>query len=77
VNSDHQLYVRALASKSYERLFIRRSGKSCWFIIRLEGKDCVFVDRFGKSPDYRHAWQIRKWLRERFEIDPDTVPVVK
>jgi hypothetical protein len=75
VNTDHQTYLRALETKSYEKLFVRRSGKSCWLIIRLEGTDRVFVDRLGNSPRYRHAWQIRNWLRERFQIDPDSVPV--
>ena len=33
------------------------------------------MSRFGESLDYRHAWQIRDWLREEFGIAPDSVPV--
>lgn len=76
MNADHEAYLRALESRGYERLFIRRSGSSCWLIIRLEGKDCVFVNQMGKSPSYHHAWQVRKWLRERFDIDSQSVPVL-
>ena len=76
MSPDHETYLRALESRNYERLFIRRNGSSCWLIIRLEGEDRVFVNKFGESPSYRHAWQVRKWLRERFDIDSESVPVL-
>jgi len=41
----------------------------------MNGKDRCFVNRFGKRPDYHHVWQIRKWLREQFEIAADSTPV--
>jgi hypothetical protein len=75
MNQDHERFVRALRSRSYEALSIKRRGSSCWLIIRLGGEDHCFVNRFGKSPDYRHAWQIRKWLHDHFGIEADSVPV--
>lgn len=75
MNASHEDYLQALRSRSYEGLFIRRTESCCYLIIRLEGEDRTFVNQFGKSPEYRHAWQIRKWLREHFGIEPESVPV--
>lgn len=75
MDKDHEQFIDALRSRSYEALSIKRYGSSCWLIIRLNGKDHCFVNRFGKSPEYRHAWQIRKWLHDEFGIAPDSVPV--
>jgi hypothetical protein len=75
MDRDHERFIQALQARSYEALSIKRHGSSCWLIIRLQGEDHCFVNRFGKSPDYRHAWQMRNWLHEEFGIAPDSVPV--
>jgi hypothetical protein len=43
--------------------------------MKLDGEAHAYVNQFGESPDYHHAWQIRKWLNERFGIAEDSVPV--
>jgi hypothetical protein len=75
MDTSHDVFIQALQSRSYEALSIKRHGRSCWLIIRLNGEDHCFVNRFGKSPEYQHAWQIRTWLLERFGIAPDSIPV--
>jgi hypothetical protein len=74
-NKDHEMFMQALESRSYEALSIKRHGSSCWLIIRLNGEDHCFLNRFGKTPQFHHAWQIRDWLKERFGIAPESVAV--
>jgi len=76
MNATHQVQIQALENNSYERLFIRRIRSSCWLIIGIDGEDHAFVNKFGEAPDFRHAWQAREWLQERFGIDPESVPLV-
>lgn len=76
MNATHQFQIHALENKSYERLFVRRMGSTCWLIIGINGEDHAFVNKFGKTPDFRHAWQVRNWLLERFGIAPESVPLI-
>ncbi len=75
MSPEHETFMRALESRSYEALWINRYESRCWLIIRLNGKEHCFVNQFGKSPEYHHAWQIRQWLSEHFGIAADNVPV--
>lgn len=75
MDKDHEEFIEVLQAQSYEALLIKRHGSSCSLVIRLHGEDHCFVNRFGKRPVYRHAWQIRTWLHEEFGIAPDSVPV--
>ena len=74
-NSDHQKYNDALESRNYCSLFIRRHGKECMLIIDIDGTPHVFVNKVGKPQKYRHAWQIKEWLLEKFDIESDQVEV--
>jgi hypothetical protein len=76
MNAEHQRLIGILREGRFESLWVRRHGKSCWFFVRHGGKDQIFVNEFGECPDYRHVWQIRKWLEEKFGIGPDKVTVV-
>ena len=72
----HDEFMTALESRSYRRLFVRRSGATCHLVIHLvDQPPHVFVDRFGRQMSYRHAWQVRDWLESRFGIPPEDVPV--
>ncbi len=75
MDKDHERFIQALQARSYEALSIKRHGSSCWLIVRLQGEDHCFVNRFGESPRYHHAWQIRSWLHQEFGIAQDSVPV--
>jgi hypothetical protein len=73
--ASHKRFLDVLESRSFEALRIARLGRECCLIIRAEGEDHCFVNRDGKCANYRHAWQIRDWLQERFGISADAVPV--
>ena len=76
MNEKHQAYVKLLETRTYDSLFVRRHGKWCWFCIRANGEDYVYLNELGKSPEYHHVWQIRKWLHEKFGIPPEEIKVV-
>ena len=76
MNEKHQAYTKLLETRTYESLIVRRHGKSCWFLIRANGRDNVYLNEFGKCPEYHHVWQIRKWLNEKFGIPPEEIKVV-
>jgi hypothetical protein len=74
----HQLHdemLSALREKKFERLAIRRFDDRCYLIIVVAGHSHVFADHAGEKKEYRHAWQIREWLKTSFDVPPDSVPV--
>ena len=71
----HEIHAKALQDRSYDSLHIVRHGYKCWLIITIQGEPHCFVYGSGKTPQYRHAWQIRNWLEKNFGIPPDSVPV--
>jgi hypothetical protein len=77
MNAKHQKLLSALKSGAYESLLVRRLEKVCYFMIRIDGKDEVYVNESGKAPRYRHVWQIRQWLEQRFGIPGEKVTLIK
>lgn len=71
----HEEMLSALREKRFERLAIKRFDESCYLIIAIAGREHVFADHAGKKKEYRHAWQIRDWLKTSFDVSPDSVPV--
>jgi len=75
MNVTHAMLLQVLEARSYQALKIKRLGADCCFIIQIGDKDHVYVNESGEAPQYRHAWQVRKWLQERFGIPADAVTV--
>ena len=73
----HEEMLSALRDKKFERLAIKRFDEKCYLIIVLEGHSHVFSDHAGAKKEYRHAWQVRDWLKAAFGISPDSVAVEK
>ena len=71
----HDEMLIALREKTFERLVIKRLGSVCYLVVTSEGEAHVFGDRKGERKEYRHAWQVREWLTESFNIPPESVPV--
>jgi hypothetical protein len=74
----HQLHkemVSALREKTFQRLTIKRLGEKCYLVVVVAGRAHVFADHAGEKKEYRHAWQIRDWLKRSFDISPDSVAV--
>jgi hypothetical protein len=77
MDAKHQMLSSALKSRTYESLLVRRLEKQCYFMIRIDGKIEVYVNEFGKVPQYRHIWQIRQWLEQRFGITGEKITLLK
>ncbi len=78
MTESHQLYndmLSALREKRFERLAIKRLDAKCYLVIFVDGRSLVFADHAGKKKQYRHAWQIRSWLKKAFGISADALPV--
>lgn len=74
VAEDHRVLIQALETRAYKALRVVRYGQTCYLLITLTDSERVFVDRFGKHVAYRHAWQVRDWLQDRFGILQTEVP---
>ena len=75
VDESHHLLMEALRSRTYERLQVKRYGDRCCLILQIGGRGRTFVNRFGECVWYRHAWQVRDWLRDTFAIPTNEVEV--
>jgi len=64
-----------LQSRSFDSLAIKRIGRECYLVITIAGVTHVVTDKTGRHMTFRHAWQIRDWLKQRFEIESETIPV--
>lgn len=69
----NKIQTDALSAKAYDALLIRRFEKNCFLVIEINGEAHVHVNESGKPKQYRHVWQIKDWLKERFNISPDEV----
>ncbi|NJK92778.1 MAG: hypothetical protein HC904_13730 [Blastochloris sp.] len=41
-----------------------------YLTITYQQETHVYSSKDGKRKDYRHAWQIKDWLKSRFGIEP-------
>jgi hypothetical protein len=46
-------------------------------MIRIDEKVEVYVNESGTAPQYRHVWQIRQWLEQRFGITGEKITLLK
>ncbi|MDH3349870.1 MAG: hypothetical protein OEM02_17415 [Desulfobulbaceae bacterium] len=71
------LMNEALEKKTYSKLLIKRLEHRCYLLIYIENSSHIYTDIQGKRKEYRHAWQIKEWLQEKFGIDTTEVQVEK
>jgi hypothetical protein len=71
----HEEMLLVLREKKFERLAIKRFEANCYLIIVVDGRSYVFADHAGQKKEYRHAWQVRSWLKSTFGISTDSIPV--
>jgi hypothetical protein len=69
----HNSQFTALEKGVYSKLSIRRYNDYCNLLITIDNETHVYVNRQGKAAGYRHAWQIKKWLNEKFGIEENEV----
>jgi hypothetical protein len=75
INETHRILIEALQTQCVDELRVKRYGETCYLVVKLGDQERVFVDRFGWQESYRHAWQVRAWLWERFQIPESDVQV--
>ncbi|MEZ5006943.1 MAG: hypothetical protein R2753_02195 [Chitinophagales bacterium] len=68
MNNQYQVLIDALEFKSFDKLEIKRFDDFSYFIIYVGGNGHVLVDKNGIRKEYRHAWQITQWLKEKYKI---------
>ncbi|NJK93294.1 MAG: hypothetical protein HC904_16675 [Blastochloris sp.] len=66
-------FDRMLEERLYEELVISRAGDYCDLLITVSGQTHAYCDPKGKQKEYRHAWQIKQWLSDRYAIDPASI----
>jgi hypothetical protein len=64
-----------LMDNNFETLSIVRAGRDCYLVINAGGKSQVYSDNRGKKKVYRHAWQLKDWLKKAFGIESDAIQV--
>ena len=64
-----------LSSRTYEKLEARRYGRECCLIVQVDGIPWVYFNNPGKRLAFRHAWQFKEWLSQRFDIQIEHLPV--
>lgn len=64
-----------LRRKQYDSLEVVRAGRDCFLVVHAAGEGHVYVDSQGKRPSFRHAWQIREWLLQKFDLAIEDLPV--
>ena len=64
-----------LKSRDYDSLWVSRTGKLCSLIIEVYGEGHVYSDSEGKTRQFRHAWQIKEWLHQKYGIEIENLEV--
>ena len=72
---DYKNFEESLRLKSYKSIFLKRRGDECFLIIDIDGTPHVLPKMDGKPRIYRHIWQLKDWLRLKFNIDVDSLEV--
>jgi hypothetical protein len=60
-----------LKTKGYDALWVCRTRKVCSLIVVANGTSHVYSDSLGKTREFRHAWQIKEWLYQKYDIEYD------
>lgn len=69
----HQRQLDVLENKSFEGLMIWRSESSCYLVIAADGEKHVHLNKQGEKKIFRHAWQIKEWLKDQYGIDESQI----
>lgn len=64
-----------LRTGAYDSLAIKRIDVDCFLLITAAGIPRVLAKPSGTAITFRHAWQVRDWLKAHFNITPDQIPV--
>ena len=64
-----------LRTREYKELWVCRTGKACSLVVVANGESHVYSDAQGKTRQFRHAWQIKEWLHQKFGIEIDKLEV--
>ena len=65
----------ALRSRTFESLAIKRIDRECYLVVIVNGSTHVLTNDDGHHITFRHAWQVREWLLQKFQIATETIPV--
>lgn len=65
----------ALRSRTFESLAIKRIERECYLVVTMNGATHILTNDDGDHITFRHAWQIREWLLQKFQIATETIPV--
>ena len=76
-SDEYHLMHDVLEKKSYSKLLIKRLEHRCYLLIYIDNSAHIYTDDNGKRKEYRHAWQIKEWLQEKFAIDANEIQVEK
>jgi hypothetical protein len=55
MDAKHQKHVSIFETGAYESLLVYRVRKQRFFMIRIDGKDEMYVNESGERPSYRHV----------------------
>ena len=65
----------ALRAKAFDKLEIKRINNECYLVVTIVGETRVLTDKKGKHKTFRHVWQLRNFLREKFDVVVESIPV--
>jgi hypothetical protein len=62
-------FAALVEAGEFERIVVTRSH-AVWLILLItaDGQTLIHANRDGRHKEYRHAWQAKEWLAERFGI---------
>ena len=60
-------FAALVEAREFERLVVARSH-DVWLILLIaaDGRTLIHANRDGRHKEYRHVWQAKEWLAERF-----------
>ena len=64
-----------LKTRDYDSLWVCRTNNLCSLIVVARGESHVYADAKGKTRKFRHAWQIKDWLRQKYGIEIERLEV--
>lgn len=73
----HKIQVSSLTDKSYDKLTIRRREGVCYLLMDIQGERHAHVDQTGNIKEYRHVWQIKNCLKEKFYISENEISYIE
>lgn len=65
----------ALRAGTFDSLAIKRIDGQCYLVVTIAGATRVLTNPRGSHLTFRHAWQVREWLQQKFQITTETIPV--